>query len=300
MSHGQRGEIVGNQQSGKQRRSLRGERFRLHNVSRHARLIRLQRRTKRLFVSCGDQLHGDIGKGDAASIVHNVMRIPQWIVPRRKRRAKRNIVKQMGDIGKTSVERIRRILRGEIDAEAQQRRGASPRVGADRDGNGAPHAGDVEGADEGAALVSLGVDVGEPSHGRGGVFLNGGLALREGERRFVIVVEFPRRERVPIVCVIQRAAVQMREGHVYAQGYPMSQQLFGGVVMIVLVGVAVGKELGRHTVGEVHGVTGLDLEVDNDLGEEEETGRGAREEGDEPARDGPFADAIDGFGEGVE
>lgn len=47
-------------------------------------------------------------------------------------------------------------------------------------------------------------------------------------------------------------------------------------------------------------MAGLDLEVDDDLGEEEEAGSRAGEEGDDPARDGAFTDAIDGLGEGVE
>lgn len=47
-------------------------------------------------------------------------------------------------------------------------------------------------------------------------------------------------------------------------------------------------------------MAGLDLEVDDDLGEEEEAGGRAGEEGDEAACDGTFADAVDGFGEGVE
>lgn len=44
----------------------------------------------------------------------------------------------------------------------------------------------------------------------------------------------------------------------------------------------------------------LDLEVDDDLGEEEESGGRAGEEGDEPSSDGTFPNAVDGLGECVE
>ena len=43
----------------------------------------------------------------------------------------------------------------------------------------------------------------------------------------------------------------------------------------------------------------LNLEVDYDLGEEEDPGRGTCKEGNESTRDGTLADTVYGFGKGI-
>lgn len=100
-------------------------------MPRHGRLIRLPRRVECPFVSRGHQLHSHVRQRDAGAVVHDMPRAAKRVFPRGERRAKRHIVDEVSDVGELAVERVRVAGPGQIDAEAEEGRGAAPRVGAD-------------------------------------------------------------------------------------------------------------------------------------------------------------------------
>mmetsp|Transcript_10807 Transcript_10807/g.22928 ORF Transcript_10807/g.22928 Transcript_10807/m.22928 type:complete len:221 (+) Transcript_10807:245-907(+) len=170
MSHGQRGKIVGNQQSRKQSRTLCSERLRLNNMAGDGCLVSFLRRIKGTFVSCGHQFNCHIRQCDTGFIIHYVMCLLEWIVPRREWRTKGNIMNQMRDIRHFPMERIGILRR--IHPEREQRGGPSPRIRTDRDANRTTHAWHLQRAEESAPLRTF--------------FFNGPIVLNTVLGRFLI------------------------------------------------------------------------------------------------------------------
>lgn len=200
----------------------------------------------------------------------------------------------VGDVGEFAVEGVRlgRAVE-EVDAEGEEGGGAAPGGGGDGDGEAAPDAGDLDGADEGAALLAVGFGVGGEGGGEGGfVFFDGGDALFEFEGGAVIVLEFALGVGVAVVGVVEGVARQVGEGDVDAEGDFVAREEEGGGALV--------EEGGGDGFGEVHGVAGLDLEVHEEFRQEEDGGGDGGDEGYEAAGYGALADAVYWFGEGVE
>lgn len=68
--------------------------------------------------------------------------------------------------------------------------------------------------------------------------------------------------------------------------------------ILMLVSIRI-EERGGYRLGEMHGVSRFETDVEVELGEEEEGGGAGGQDGDESAGDGALARAVDGFGEDV-
>ncbi|KAL7465106.1 hypothetical protein ACHAXS_005431 [Conticribra weissflogii] len=296
MPHRQRREVVRDHQPRQQRRPLRRQRLRLDDVPGHRSLIRFDLGRKRILgdVGGGHQFDGDVGQRHAGSVVHDVLGVAEGVDSGREGGSECQGVDVVRDVGELAVEGVRFGLAvEEVDAEGEEGGGAAPGGGGDGDGEGSADSGDLDGADEGAALLAFGLGVGREGGGEGGfVFFDGGDAFFEFVWGAVVVLEFALGVGVAVVGVVEGVARQVGEGDVDAEGDFVAREEAGGGALV--------EEGGGDGFGEVHGVTGLDLEVHDELGQEEGGGGEGREEGYEASGYGTFADAVYWFGESVE